>query len=279
MELRRIVVLNCTIACFLLSSNRLFAQTAQSAQTAEEMTLTSAPLAVSHQGVPSDSVKPSTTAEAAPYEDRQAGQQVHGGDPGTEPNDPTGTTVGTAGTTAGVATGAAAVSTYTFPTARQMAHYWLRNTVGPRAFIGGAFTASWNTWVITSPTEWHRNASGWGKRLGSSLLDNSINQSSLVLLSRAMGQDPMYYRCACSGLGPRLGHAIKMTFIARNRNGDAVFAPAKLIAPFTGPLVTRDTLYPDRFGPSNAMSGAAYYLAGGVAWSIIREFVWKSPRW
>jgi hypothetical protein len=171
----------------------------------------------------------------------------------------------------------AAVSGYSFPSGTDLTDYWLWNVVGPKAWIGGAFTASWKTWVDTSPTEWHRGADGWRKRFGVALIDNSINQTSLQLLSRAMGQDPMYYRCACTGFWPRTKHAFKMSYMGRNHNGDAVFSPAKLIAPFTGPVVTRSTFYPSRFGPSDGLS--PYYLVGSVAWNFVREFFGKSRPW
>jgi hypothetical protein len=66
-----------------------------------------------------------------------------------------------------------------------------------------------------------------------------------------------------------------MTFSAYNRTGSLVFSPAKIVAPFTGPMVTRNTIYPDRFGFSNAASSGAYYLAGSVGWNVIHEFVSK----
>jgi len=188
-----------------------------------------------------------------------------------------GTAAGTAPTSSATAPAPTAVA-YTFPTGSEMTHYWIRNVVGPRAGIGATFNASWKTWVSTSPTEWHRDAEGWFKRFGTSLLDNSINQSSLVLLSRAMGQDPRYYRCECSGVWPRTRHAVALGFTARNHSGDKVFSPAKIIAPFTGPLVTRSTIYPDSFGPGDAFTGSAgvYFLVGGVAWNLIREFIWPT---
>jgi len=42
-----------------------------------------------------------------------------------------------------------------------------------------------------------------------------------------------------------------------------------------GPMVTRNTIYPDTFGFGNAASAGAYYLAGSVGWNFIREFLWK----
>jgi hypothetical protein len=156
-----------------------------------------------------------------------------------------------------------------------MNRYWLKNTLGPKAWAGATFTASWNQWVTDSPKEWTKDATGWWQRFGSALLDNSINTTTLVWTSRAMGQDPRYRRCDCTGFWPRTGHAILLSFTAYNRSGNLKFAPQKLGAPYTGPLVSRNFVYPDRFGTSNAFSGGAYYLVGSVAWNWIREFIWK----
>jgi hypothetical protein len=171
-------------------------------------------------------------------------------------------------------TGATPTTTYVFPSSEKINRYWLFSTVGPKAWAGGAFTASWNTWVSTSPKEWHRDGTGWSKRLGTALLDNGINTSTQVLLSRAMHQDPMYSRCSCSGAAARASHAIKMSFMSPNRNGHLTFSPAKLVSPFTGPMVTRNTIYPDSFGWGDVASGGPYYFLGSMAWNLFREFVW-----
>jgi hypothetical protein len=41
-----------------------------------------------------------------------------------------------------------------------MNRYWFKNTIGPKALIGGAFTASWNQWIADSPREWTKDAKG-----------------------------------------------------------------------------------------------------------------------
>ncbi len=174
--------------------------------------------------------------------------------------------------------GAGSVSTsttYVFPTAHDMNRYWLSNSIGPKALLGAAFTASWDQWIVDSPSEWTKDATGWGQRYGASLLDNGINTTSLVWLSRAMGQDPRYRRCDCTGLWPRTRHAITLGFTAYNRSGNLKFSPAKIIAPYTGPLVTRNTIYPNNFGTGDAFSGGVYYIAGSVAWNLVREFIWR----
>jgi hypothetical protein len=152
-----------------------------------------------------------------------------------------------------------------------MNRYWFKNTIGPKAFAGAAFTASWNQWVADSPSDWAKDATGYGQRYGSALLDNGVNTTSLVWISRATAQDPRYRRCDCTGVWPRARHAIVMSYMSYNRSGDLRFSPAKIIAPVTGPLVTRSLIYPNE-GPGDAFSGWGYYLAGGVGWNIVREF-------
>jgi len=66
-----------------------------------------------------------------------------------------------------------------------------------------------------------------------------------------------------------------MAFMSYNRSGSLRFSPAKVVSPFAGPMVTRNTIYPDTFGFGNAASAGAYYLAGSVGWNFIREFLWK----
>ena len=135
----------------------------------------------------------------------------------------------------GSPTGEVPASTaYVFPTSGQMNRYWLKNTLGLKPILGSAFTASWNTWVTNSPSEWGKDATGWGKRYGASLLDNGINTATLVWISRATGRDPRYHRCGCTGLRPRSRHAIQMAFMSYNRSGSLRFSPAKVVSPFAG---------------------------------------------
>jgi hypothetical protein len=110
-------------------------------------------------------------------------------------------------------------------------------------------------------------------------LENVTNQTSLVLLSGAMHQDPRYFHCSCTGLWPRTRHAAKMAFVSRNRNGDGVFAAPKVISPFLGPMITRNTLYPSRYNSTDALRSGATYFIGRIGWNMVREFIEKGQKW
>jgi hypothetical protein len=253
--LRIQVVLSGLIACCLFSLPLSFAQTSN--QTEDT---TGAQPSASTVSDASESDTAGTVADTTPSVDPQCCSKAGGG------------TTGRAKPSIG---GATTTTPYTFPTGREMNIYWLKNTLGPKAFVGAAFTAGWNQWVTDSPKEWAKDATGYGQRFGSSFLDNSINTTSLVWVSRAMHQDPRYRRCDCTGFWPRTKHAFVLSVMAYNRNGDLTFAPQKIGAPYTGPLVSRNTIYPDRFGTSKAFSGGAYYMVGSVVWNWVREFIWN----
>lgn len=169
-------------------------------------------------------------------------------------------------------------SAYTFPSDARLTKFWAMNTFGPVGVLRSAASAALQFGANT-PREWGQDWEGYGQRFGTALATNAINQSTLSLVSAVTQQDPIYYRCPCTGFGPRLGHVIKMTFMARNRAGQMVFSPAKVIAPFSGNLVTRSTLYPDNYGPADGARSGVYSLGGNVGWNFLREFILKAPRW
>ena len=170
-------------------------------------------------------------------------------------------------------------NTYEFPSGKERAAYWVKRAMGPTAFVAAATGASWGTWVTNEPPEWGKRGEGFGRRVGNSLATTAINQTSLALISEVTRQDSAYYRCPCSGFGSRLKHVVKMTFMGRNRKGEMVFSPGKMISPFIGPMVTRNTLYPDRYGPGDAAVSGVYGIGAFAAWNFVYEFILPAKRW
>lgn len=153
------------------------------------------------------------------------------------------------------------------------------NAFGPSAVAGNLAGASWRHWVTEEPPEWGGGGRGFARRFGSGSLTTVITETSLSLASAAMRQDAGYYRSPRSGFGPRLLHALGMTFMARDRDGDKVFSPAKTLCPFVGPLATRATVYPERYGMEDALVNGAFGLLINAGLNAANEFVRKSPPW
>jgi len=168
---------------------------------------------------------------------------------------------------------------YVFPSARRQFTTWAWNTVGPSAIGGNLVGASWRHWVTDEPPEWGGDGEGFARRFGAGCLTTAIGETALSLGSAAMRQDPGYYRSPRARAWPRLRHAVAMTFMARAPNGDAVFSPAKTLSPFAGPLVTRTTIYPDRYDYASALTSGAYGLLITAGWNALREFIVPTPAW
>jgi len=168
---------------------------------------------------------------------------------------------------------------YRFPSGRERFSDWALNAFGPSAIAGSATSAAWGQWVVDEPPEWPDGGRGFARRFGAASLTTAITETSLSLLSAASRQDARYYRCPCTGLGPRLAHAIKVTFMARRPDGSAAFSLAKTASPFVGPLVTRSTIYPERYTYGDGALSGAYAVLMNAGWNLAREFILKAPGW
>jgi hypothetical protein len=173
----------------------------------------------------------------------------------------------------------AAGNGYEFPTRQERFEWWARDMLGPSAVAGDLTSAAWGQWVGDEPPEWPDDDEGYVKRLGATAATTAITETSFSLLSAAFRQDTRYYRCPCQGIGPRIGHALKMTFMARRPDGSATFSVARTASPFVGPLVTRTTLYPDRYTLGDGALSGAYAVLMNAGWNLAREFVMPAPAW
>lgn len=177
------------------------------------------------------------------------------------------------------APGLAAGEGYRFPTRGERFESWAWNALGPPALAGSLTSAAWGQWVTDEPPQWPDDDEGYLRRFGAASATTAITETSFSLLSAAFRQDSRYYRCPCSGVGPRLGHALKMTFMARRPDGSATFSVPKTVSPFAGPLVTRTTLYPEPYTIGDGALSGVYAVLMNAGWNLAYEFVLPAPAW
>ncbi len=168
---------------------------------------------------------------------------------------------------------------FVLPTARERVLAWAMDAAGPSAIAGNLVGASWRQWATEEPAEWHNDGRGFAQRFGAGSLTTFLGETSLALASAALHQDARYYRSPRAGFAPRAAHALAMTVLARDRDGDAVLSPGKALAPFVGPTVTVTTLYPERYTLGDALLSGAYALLVNAGWNAAREFVLGAPAW
>jgi hypothetical protein len=168
-------------------------------------------------------------------------------------------------------------SRYTLPTQRTMASNYVFDAFGPYPVAGAALTAGINQFG-NSPPEWNQGVEGYSKRLGSDFAIAAVGTTTRYALAEAFKEDTMYYRCECSGMMPRLRHAVISTLTGRRGDdGHRVFSIPALIAPYAGSMTAVYGWYPSRFGAKDAFRIGNYSILAYMAGNISLEFFYSGP--
>jgi hypothetical protein len=174
-------------------------------------------------------------------------------------------------------TSAAPDLTYIRPTQAIKLHNYLFDAFGPYPIIGAALAAGVNQ-AYNTPLEWKQGADGYSRRFGSDFGIAAISTTARYGLAQALRQDTLYYRCECSGVLPRLRHAVISTLTARQGNdGHRVFSFPALIAPYAGTMTAVYAWYPDRYNAKDALRMGNYLMLGYVSGNVGLEFFYSGP--
>ena len=103
------------------------------------------------------------------------------------------------------------------------------STVGPQSLAGGAISAGWGT-LFNTPREYGTHWDGFGKRFGMRLTGLSVSNAAEAGLGSIWGEDPRYIPTQGLPFRNRVGHVVKMTFVARYWDGGDRPAYARYIA-------------------------------------------------
>ena len=128
-----------------------------------------------------------------------------------------------------LSTSARAQTTPTPITAEGRLKWFAESTVGPDSLAGGVVSAAWGT-LFNSPREYGPHWDGFGKRYGMRLTGISTGNAMEASLGAIWGEDPRYFRAEGAPFKNRVGHVIKMTFLAQKSDGGIMPAYARYSA-------------------------------------------------
>jgi hypothetical protein len=166
---------------------------------------------------------------------------------------------------------------YLRPTQRIMARNYLFDAYGPYPIAGAAFAAGINQ-LSNSPPEWNQGLKGYSKRFGSDMGIAAVGTTTRFGLAEAFKEDTLYYRCACRGVFPRLGHALMSTLtVRRGEDGHRVFSFPALVAPYAGSMTAVYGWYPNRYGAKDAFRMGNYSMLAYLGENISLEFIYSGP--
>jgi hypothetical protein len=141
----------------------------------------------------------------------------------------------------------------------------------PEIYAASLGTAAYSQ-VIESPDGWPRTWEGYGRRVGSHLGSSAIEHTVRESMAAAEGTDPRYFACGCTGIFPRTGHALKMTFLTYNRSGHETLDLPMLTGAY-GSSMIKTMWYPDHYSPLAQGVQSGHIEVGIIgAENILREF-------
>jgi hypothetical protein len=163
--------------------------------------------------------------------------------------------------------------TYVRPTETTKLHNYFFDAFGPYPFAVAAFKAGIDQ-ATNTPPEWRQGAEGYSRRFVSDFGIAAVGTTTRYALSEALKEDALYYRCECTGVFPRLRHAVISTLTARRgEDGHRVFSIPALVAPFVGSMTAVYGWYPRRYSAQDAFRMGNYTLLQYVGANISLEFL------
>lgn len=146
------------------------------------------------------------------------------------------------------------------------------STLGLPGALHATFASAFEWWR-GAPREWGSGGDAYPKRWASEFAEAAIGNTTKYAVARALHHDPSFTRCRCSGLGPRLRHAIVSPFAARTRDGRQVFSPATVAGIAAENIIPASTWYPEPRGARDGMAHADSGIVAKIGTDIFREFV------
>jgi hypothetical protein len=104
-------------------------------------------------------------------------------------------------------------------TAGQRIGWVLRYTVEPQRLIGDAVYAGVET-AENDPHEYGPHWDGFGKRVGILVAGAAVSNTMEATMGSFWGEDPRYFRVPDETFGARVKQVVKLTFVARGRDGN-----------------------------------------------------------
>lgn len=184
---------------------------------------------------------------------------------------------GTAQATATAPTQVEVAPAYHRPTEHEKLRNFAFDTFGPYPIITAIGSAGIQQ-AQNRPPDWHQGWEPFGDRLGSAYGIQVVTTSTRYLLAEAFREDTLYYRCACSGFFPRLGHALLSTVTARRGDdGHSFFSLAALGAPYAGTMTAALGWYPSRYKPMDGFRMGNFNLMSAAGQNVALEFIYGGP--
>ncbi len=165
-----------------------------------------------------------------------------------------------------------AQTTLVYPITAEGRWRWLASeNIAPAVLLENVVVGAEDT-RVNSPREYGPHWEGFGKRVGMITADYGVKTVMEAGLGSVWGEDPRYDHTEGKSLGYRVGHVIKMTFLAYDRAGNTMPAYARYLA-IPGSSFLSNTWRPDSQSTvSDALTRTALGFLGRMGDNAYKEF-------
>jgi hypothetical protein len=149
---------------------------------------------------------------------------------------------------------------------------YVLSTLGPTGQLHATLESAFDQWR-NSPQDWGQTKTAYVERWASDFGASAIGSTTKYAVARVAHQDPSFVRCRCTGIGPRLRHALTAPFAARTRDGRRVFSLATVAGLAAENVVPAATWYPAPRGTRDGLAHAGTGILSKIGVDVLKEFV------
>lgn len=155
--------------------------------------------------------------------------------------------------------------------AERWRRYWNETFLSPGLYLASLGAAS-GAQLSHDPPEWKQGAAGYGRRalslFGTFTIQTTVHEAGAA----ALGYEPRYLRCECSGALRRTAHAIKWSLVTKNRQGQARPDLPTLAGAYGSGMLTM-YWYPQRYNPlTDGVRLGTQQVGFAVGVHVVQEF-------
>lgn len=156
-------------------------------------------------------------------------------------------------------------------TKQELLRKYVWSTLGPAGALHATIASGLEQWR-GSPPSWDGDWGGYAQRWASEYAESAISDTTKYTVARLFRHDPSFVRCECTGIAPRVLHALSGPFMARTRDGRTVWSLAPTAGIITAHVVSASTWYPAPRGTRDGMQHAAVGILTKMGIDLFREF-------
>lgn len=156
-------------------------------------------------------------------------------------------------------------------TPQQRLKWFANSSFGPASLTGGVISAGFGT-LFNRPVEYGPHWEGFGDRYGIRLTGVLPSNAMEAGLGALWGEDPRYPRASGEPFKDRVGHIVKWTFIARNRNGDTIPAYGRYAATVGNNFLSNTWRERSEADTTHALERTAWGFLARMSSNAFKEF-------